>query len=99
MLKELQNELPFCYQVLPIGSILPSVSLGGWEAAQVRTWASQRWVKGKFYAAASSASSLKKFSAPAFLGRNAKTKSRLPGPGKTALTLSEKAFIDQPCKI
>lgn len=67
MLKELQNELPFCYQVLPIGSILPSVSLGGWEAAQVRTWAPERWVKGKFYAAASSASSLKKFSAPAFL--------------------------------
>lgn len=67
MLKELQNELPFCYQVLPIGSILPSVSLGGCETAQVRTWASERWVKGKFYAAASSASSLKKFSAPAFL--------------------------------
>lgn len=66
MLKELQNELPFRYQVLPIGSILPSVSFGGCEVAQVQTWASERWVKGKFYAAASSASSLKKFSAPAF---------------------------------
>jgi len=65
MLKELQNELPFCYQELPIGSILPSVSFGGCEVAQVRTWASERWVKGKFYAAASSASSLKKFSTPA----------------------------------
>lgn len=67
MLKELQNELPFCYQVLPIGSILPSVSLGGWEAAQVRTGDSERWVKGKFHAAASSASSMKKLSASAFL--------------------------------
>lgn len=67
MLKELQTELPFCYQVLPIGSILPSVSLQAWEAAQVRTWASERRVKGKFRAAAFSASPLKKLSAAACL--------------------------------
>lgn len=48
MLKELQNELPFCYQVLPIGSILPSVPLGGWEAAQVRTWDLKGGSRGNF---------------------------------------------------
>lgn len=105
MQKELQNELPFCYQVLPIGSTLPSVSFGGCQVAEVRTWASERWVKGKFYAAASPASLLKKFShLPSChrtrkKGRNRERFARDWGK-ETLFPLGEgvSPFVDQPYK-
>lgn len=97
MLKELQNELPFYYRVLPIGSILPSVSFGGCEVAEVRSWASERWVKGKFCAAASSASLLEKFST--FLrGRRAKAQSSLPGLRACIPLFKGNSITDQPRK-